>query len=636
MQTKTKKEKANLGFSLIELLVAISFIAVIVMTVVTISAFDSRLFRENEDRTRALFWVMGGIEAARTLEWTDLAAGEYHPVLESGAFTLLPGSDLLENKFTRRIIISDVYRENESNGHAYGAVVEAGTLDPDTKKITSAVEWTSSGRLLSQSLESYVQRWQASRWSQGDWSGGSGQSSWADSTKFLSKDVSLDVSNEGVATLLSGYLDWNNASTTAIYSPNGTATVRDIDQSSGRAYLVTNSNSSGDEFYVFDASNIYQPLLMDGYNANANLTGVKVSGDYAYISSAQDNAELRILNIADPYNVTNAGTVDISGTTDAIDVAIDGTEVYILRSGTLYAYSVVNPANPQFLDSITVDNNAVRMALSEDKIYIATRNSTKEFQVFDITNPANLDQTATYDLLGNLLGTDIAVRGARVYMGVDNNSSGRELFIFDISDPANPDYIGDYEVGSKVNSVAVTGPYALVGTNNSSEELIVLDASFPATINKAGGFNLDAYLYAMAASCNIIYGGSSSGSRELLLFASGSPDCDYADFGTLESSTFDTGSSQVVYNWVSWEGVEPLNTDIRFQIATSNNQSGPFTFYGPDGTQSSYYTNAVSDFINYTRHLNQRYVRYKLYLSTTDDLQGPILEAVTISYSTYP
>lgn len=621
---------------MIELLVAISFIAVIVMTVVNISAFDSRLFRENEDRTRALFAAMAGIEAAKTLDWADLAAGEYHPVLESGAFTLLPGSDLLENKFTRRIIISDVYRESMSNGHAYGAVVEAGTLDPDTKKITSVIEWTSSGRVLTQVLEYYRQRWQAARWSQGDWSGGMGQSNWADTTKFFTKTSSLDISNEGTATLLSGYLDWNNASTTATYNANGTATVRDIEQNSGRAYLVTNSNSAGDEFYIFDASNIYQPLLMDGYNANANLTGVKVSGDYAYISSAQDSAELRILNIADPYNISNAGSYDLSGSTDAIDVAIDGTIAYVLRGSTLYSLDVSNPASIQALDSISIDNNAVRMALSEDKIYIATRNSSKEFQVFDITNPANLDQTSIYDLPGNLLGTDIAVRGTRAYIGVDNNSSGRELFIFDVSDPENPDYIGDYEVGSKVNSVAVTGPYALVGTNNSSEELMVLDTSFPSTINKAGGFNLDAYLYAMAASCNIIYGGSSSGSRELLLFASGSLDCDYADAGNLESSTFDTGSAQVVYNWISWEGVEPLNTDIRFQIATSNNQSGPFTFYGPDGTGSSYYTNAVSDFINYTRHLNQRYVRYKLYLSTTDDLQGPILEAVTISYSTYP
>ena len=113
-------------------------------------------------------------------------------------------------------------------------------------------------------------------------------------------------------------------------------------------------------------------------------------------------------------------------------------------------------------------------------------------------------------------------------------------------------------------------------------------------------------------------------------------DCGYADSGVLESSTFDTGSDEVVYNWIAWDGAEPADTDIRFQIGTSNSISGPWGFVGPDGTGATYYTNASQEFINYTYHENQRYIRYKLFLSSQAGWQVPILEAINISYSTYP
>ncbi|MFH0712715.1 MAG: hypothetical protein V2A55_02590 [Candidatus Jorgensenbacteria bacterium] len=53
--------------------------------------------------------------------------------------------------------------------------------------------------------------------------------------------------------------------------------------------------------------------------------------------------------------------------------------------------------------------------------------------------------------------------------------------------------------------------------------------------------------------------------------------------GTLESSIFDT---QVVggatLNSILWQGVQPAGTCVKFQIAVSENSSGPWNFWGPD------------------------------------------------------
>ena len=73
------------------------------------------------------------------------------------------------------------------------------------------------------------------------------------------------------------------------------------------------------------------------------------------------------------------------------------------------------------------------------------------------------------------------------------------------------------------------------------------------------------------------------------------------------------------------------------QIPTSipETMNGPWTYLGPDGTSSTYYSVAASEFINYNSHQNQRYFRYKLYLDNAAELQVPILEELTISYSIY-
>jgi hypothetical protein len=113
-------------------------------------------------------------------------------------------------------------------------------------------------------------------------------------------------------------------------------------------------------------------------------------------------------------------------------------------------------------------------------------------------------------------------------------------------------------------------------------------------------------------------------------------DCGYANYGELESSTFDTGSDEVTYNWLSFSGSQPIDTDIKFQVATSNNSAGPWSFKGPDGTANTYYNIASQELINYDSHLNQRYMRYKLFLESTSSWEVPILEEVTISYSVYP
>lgn len=107
--------------------------------------------------------------------------------------------------------------------------------------------------------------------------------------------------------------------------------------------------------------------------------------------------------------------------------------------------------------------------------------------------------------------------------------------------------------------------------------------------------------------------------------------------GWLESSTFDTGVSRgAQLNSFLWQGDLPVGTAVKFQFASSNSSSGPWTFMGTDGTSSTYYTTDpnVSLKLDYSQHTNKRYFRYKAFLfSNVSSTLTPRVDDIIVNWS---
>ncbi len=101
--------------------------------------------------------------------------------------------------------------------------------------------------------------------------------------------------------------------------------------------------------------------------------------------------------------------------------------------------------------------------------------------------------------------------------------------------------------------------------------------------------------------------------------------------GWLISKTIDVGSSTASYFTLSWAPVsQPLGTSVQFQIA-SNNDQATWNFAGPDGTSNSYYT--ISGDPLSAAFSNNRYLRYKVFLSTNDEAVTPQVSSVNIEFT---
>ncbi|MEK9130270.1 MAG: prepilin-type N-terminal cleavage/methylation domain-containing protein [Patescibacteria group bacterium] len=111
----------------------------------------------------------------------------------------------------------------------------------------------------------------------------------------------------------------------------------------------------------------------------------------------------------------------------------------------------------------------------------------------------------------------------------------------------------------------------------------------------------------------------------------------YPMSGELVSSVFDANNLIVDYGNIIWQPETQTSNCgtncLKFQIATSSNPSPPsWEFKGPDGTTNTYYTNSNTA-IN-AAHDNQRYIKYKAFLSTQDANYSPIFSDIFISFVT--
>ncbi len=109
----------------------------------------------------------------------------------------------------------------------------------------------------------------------------------------------------------------------------------------------------------------------------------------------------------------------------------------------------------------------------------------------------------------------------------------------------------------------------------------------------------------------------------------------YTSGGSLESSTFDVGDNITLRNIIFEPISQPIqsgNNSVLFQLAGSNSSTPTsWDFLGPDGTTASYYT--ATNTVIYTGLNNNRYLRYRVFLSTLDNHYTPQLSEVALTFT---
>lgn len=81
---------------------------------------------------------------------------------------------------------------------------------------------------------------------------------------------------------------------------------------------------------------------------------------------------------------------------------------------------------------------------------------------------------------------------------------------------------------------------------------------------------------------------------------------------------------------LAWAETLPSNTEIRFQVAVSEDAAGPWSYVGSGGTSASYFSTSEGETLT---GLTGRYCRFRAFLYSTDGVSSPELSEAELTHS---
>jgi Tfp pilus assembly protein PilV len=159
-----KKIIKNRGFLAVEILVAVSIIAVSILAAMAVSQKSIYVSRQAFHMTQAGFLLEEGAEAIRIFRddntWANFttifntSSTYYIPATISSWTASLPttsSGNLIDNFFTRTVTLANVNRNSTTQD-----ISSTGTNDPGTKLVTITVSWPEGGKTITKTLQFYI------------------------------------------------------------------------------------------------------------------------------------------------------------------------------------------------------------------------------------------------------------------------------------------------------------------------------------------------------------------------------------------------------------------------------------------------------------------------------------------------
>ncbi len=324
-----------------------------------------------------------------------------------------------------------------------------------------------------------------------------------------------------------------------------------------------------------------------------------------------------------------------------------------LLTFALSGLSTSSPPTITTLGSISLTGVGIRVVVIGNYAYVA-ESGYKQLEIVQVQNNG-----ATLSIVKSIALTaqdavDMAMNstGTRSYVATAYNSAQNEFFIVN-TDSTSAQYgqvISGYSTSgmSPIGITAQPGNVVVLG-GSGGETYQVINIANESSPILCGGLTLSYSIYSLSsvlepdgdAFTYLLTSDSSGGEFKMI---EGGPGGTYASSGIFESQTFNPGY-QTANNSFYANYSQPSGTTIKFQVSMANlisgicPSTGSYTYVGPDGTSSTYFTPTSGQVMPFPVTTNGSYanpgqcMRYKVYFTTTVTTSTPVLYDFTINYS---
>lgn len=251
---------------------------------------------------------------------------------------------------------------------------------------------------------------------------------------------------------------------------NSGSDITDIAVVGNYAYLSTDANNS--ELEIVDISNPSSLSVEYSVDLTDNKSGHALFYDGTYLHmgmNSNSGSEYYMFDISTPTAPSIAGQYEVGGAVNDIDVDSQRAYLATQSSASLTILDVSNPSSLSVINQIstTAQNQALGVDFRDNKIYVGSKKSStdSELKIYDATNPASLVELGELEINDQI--NDVEVYETNAY--ITTNTVNQEFNVIDVSDPANPSIITSFDMGADGNKMMVddTAIYVASEDNNS-------------------------------------------------------------------------------------------------------------------------------------------------------------------------
>lgn len=213
----------------------------------------------------------------------------------------------------------------------------------------------------------------------------------------------------------------------AQYDVPGVSQANDLFVSGDYVYVITPSSNAGGEFYAFDITNPSSPVLRGSFEVGNHVYGVYVEQNRAYLANARVDKELLILDVADPTNISELGFYDVplAGANGQSVYYGGGTAHLTTRDNgggipEYYLLEASDPANVTQIGSLDISGRTNGVKAGVGFSLLATEKDDEELMIIDTSNPSNPTKVFSLDLDGDALG--VASQECYAYFSTTDDS----------------------------------------------------------------------------------------------------------------------------------------------------------------------------------------------------------------------
>lgn len=457
------------GQSLIEILMAVTLMAMGISfaTILIYGGQNVLIDRGNSITARSL--AGEGLEAARSIgarSWANMATGTYGLSFSTSTnkWSFSGGADY-NSIFTRKITVSDVVQ--------------------DEKQITSDVTWSANAKLGEVKLVTILTNWK---------------------NAFPPPDPG-DTGGGGISG------DWTNPQTLGSVDLGPGESATDLDVKNKIVYMTAQASSqSKPDFFIVNATDGQNPFIVSSLGTGPGLLSLDAAGNYAYAGNSDTDEQLQIINIANISNPSLTASFELPGVsgTGAVGNAVfyANSKIYVgtkrATGPEFFIIDVSNPVNPSSLGTREINADVNSIYVLGNMAYLTTSDDSKEVIVLDISSPANITQTGTFDAAAGDDGVGLSLAGSTLYLG--RSAGSNDFIVVNITNPAFPQQLGSANLsGTSVNDIRTRDNLAFLATSDSNKEFQVWNISNPASISLYSSFNFPQVATGVDYEDNIVY-----------------------------------------------------------------------------------------------------------------------------------